>query len=243
MTVNLSYTGQTKVLCANHDYRLFTGLESDLSNYARGWKGSGWDDLKVNVEFAEGTAIYVSNPIITPLGQPEVAQVILDNTHIQNTSDKAITTKVVLKGSIEQSVSVSVTDSFSTEISSKVGGDIKAVSVEMGITTTISTEKTSTNTETKKVEYEKSVELVVDPGKAYDCQLIATVKKTRYQFDMEARIDGPVRIQYPSRRDGHYYWIFWIDSAWHNQDKLSGVISDGFAIDAQILVSNSTVKS
>ncbi|MCL6755257.1 hypothetical protein KBT16_31495 [Nostoc sp. CCCryo 231-06] len=242
MTVNVNYTGQTKVLCAEHDYRIFTGLESDLSNYARGWKGSGWDDLKVNVQYAEGTAIYVSNPIITPFGQPEVAQVILDNTHIQNTSDKTISTKVVLRGSIEQSVSVSVTDSFSTEISSKVGGDIKAVSVELGLTTTISTSSTSTNTETKKVEYEKSVEIAVDPGKAYDCQLIATVKKRKYQFDMEARIDGSVRIQYPSPRDGHYYWIFLIDSAWHNQDKLSGIISDGFAIDAQILVSNSSIK-
>jgi len=243
MTINLSYTGQTKVSCGDHDYRLFTGLESDLINYARGWKGSGWDDLKVNVEFAQGTAIYVSNPIITPLGQPEVAQVILDSTHIENTSDNKINTKIVLKGTIEQSLSISVTDSFSRQIASKVGGAIQAASLEMGITTTISTEGNSTNTETKKVEYEKSVEIPVEPGKAYDCQLIATVKKTRYQFDMEARIDGPVRIQYPSPRDGHYYWIFSIDSAWHNQDKLSGIISDGFAIDAQIIVTNSALKS
>ncbi|NER28424.1 MAG: hypothetical protein F6J89_12505 [Symploca sp. SIO1C4] len=240
--VTITNNGKRTILCEPHDYKLFNGLERDLADYARKWKGGGWDDLKVNVDYAEGTSIYISRAELTPLGKPETSQLIIDSTHIENTSDETINVDVSLEGTIETTLSASITDSFSANISEKIGGDIEIFSAEVQLGMTMSYSETTTETEKKSITYKKKVAVKVEPGKAYDCDLVVHVKRAKYKFEISADIEGPVRIQYPSRRDGHYYWIFGIASYMHNTDELLGTITNSYAIDSHIIVSNSEIK-
>ena len=56
------YYGPPENLCGKHDYKKFPGLNGDLIQYAKNWKGGGWDDIRVNVPDARGTKIDISEP-------------------------------------------------------------------------------------------------------------------------------------------------------------------------------------
>ena len=64
-------------MCGEHDYKKFPGLNGDLIQYANNWKGGGWDDIKVNVPFAIGTRIVISDPTVKPKSLPAETSMVI----------------------------------------------------------------------------------------------------------------------------------------------------------------------
>ena len=106
--VSARYNGNTQILCGEHDYHKFPGLSDDLSTYARNWQGRGWDDIKVNVEYAERTKILVGSPIVRQWGQPSKTAVIIAKDVVRNDSSQQFETTVQLKGVFENTLKLEV---------------------------------------------------------------------------------------------------------------------------------------
>ena len=128
--ITATFKGNSEILCHQHDYSKFPGLSDDLSTYARNWKGGGWDDIKVNVEYAEGTKIVVGKPIVRPYDEPTDTTVTLASDIIRNDSSEPIETIVELKGSFENSLTTKVEEEMSLNVGTEIGGGMQIFSIQ-----------------------------------------------------------------------------------------------------------------
>jgi len=214
------YDGPSEILCSEHDYKKFPGLGGDLANYAGNWKGDGWDDIKVNVEFAEGTKIVISEPIVKPQSLPSDTTVVLAEDTVRNDSHETMETSIQLTGTHTDSVSATVESEISTELSAEIGAEIKIFAGSMSTKVSTTARKGKTETLSQQIKHTRVVNMKVPPKKGYRVKMTAKVERREVSVTLPSKIQGPFRIQYPSRRDGHYYWISYISSAAsHNNDQ------------------------
>ena len=233
------YHGPTEILCHEHDYKKFPGLEGDLAEYARNWKGSGWDDIKVNVQFAEGTKIVVSEPIVKPVSLPVDTAVVIAKDTVRNTSDETVEVSIQLKGTHTNSMSATVESEMSTEVAAEIGGDIDIFTSTLSTKVSTTARKGHTETSSREVQYTRVVNLKVPPHKGFLVKMTATVETRRVSVTLPSKIQGPFRIQYRDRRYGHYYWISYISNAAldnHDQAKLVIIVEDGIAINVETVI-------
>ena len=224
------YYGHTDILCGEHDYKEFPGLNEDLIRYAKNWKGGGWDDIKVNVEFANGTKIVISDPTVKPKSLPTETSVVIAQDKIHNNTDEPMETTIELIGKHTDVISATVESEFSQQLSVEIGAEIKIFSAAMSTTVSTTARRGQTETSSKEMQYRRAVNLKVPPKTAYSVTMTATVEKRRMSVTLPSKIQGPFRIQYSSPRDGHYYWISYISNAARNnidQEKMVITVEDG----------------
>lgn len=239
--VLVSYSGRSEILCAQHDYQKFPGLSDDLSTYARNWRGDGWDDIKVNVPHAEGTKIEVRQPVVRPYGQATETNVIVASDTIRNETSEPFKTTVELKGKVEHTLTTEVEEEMTLDVASQIGAEIKIFTGSLTTTVGTTSRKGTSSSERSEVEFTRKVELTVPPNKAYEVKMEAVVETRQVSITLPSRIDGPFRIQYPSRRHGHYYWISQISSAAknnHNKTNMVTIVKRGTAIDVSTVVTD-----
>ena len=232
--VSVEYYGPTEILCGEHDYKKFPGLNGDLSQYANNWKGGGWDDIKVNVPYATGTRIVISNPTVKPKSLPAETFVVIAQDKVYNNTDEPMETTIELKGTHTDSISATVESEFSQEVGVEIGAEIwKILSASVSTKESTTARRGHTETSTREMQYRRVVNLKVPPKTAYSVKMTAMVEKRKVSVTLPSKIQGPFRIQYPSRRDGHYYWISYISNAARNnndQEKMIMTVEDGIAL-------------
>ena len=239
--ISAKFSGNSAILCGEHDYKKFPGLSDDLSTYARNWKGGGWDDIKVNVPHAEGTQISVATPIVEPYGQPTDTTAIIASDTIRNDSSQPFETTVELKGTFENSLTTEVEEEMSLEVGQEIGGEIKIFSASMSMTVATTSRRGYSETKRDEVEFTRSIKLTVPPNKAFDVKMEAVVQRQTVSVTLPSRIEGPFRIQYPERRDGHYFWISYISAAaknGHQKSDMVTIVQKGTAIDVYTVVTD-----
>ena len=231
--VSVEYYGPTEILCGEHDYKKFPGLNEDLVQYAKNWKGGGWDDIKVNVEYAEGTKIVISEPTVKPKSLPVDTTVIIAQDEVHNKTEETIETSIQLKGTYTNSMTATVESEFSEEVGVEIKAEIEIFSASMSTKVSTTAKRGQSETSTRALEYTRIVNLKVPPKKGYSVKMTAAVEERKVSVTLPTKIQGPFRIQYPQRRDGHYYWITYICNAARNnndQEKMIMTIEDGIAI-------------
>ena len=77
----------------------------------------------------------------------------------------------------------------------------------MSTTVSTTTRRGQTETSSMEIQYRRAVNLKLPPKTTYSVKMTATVEKRRVSVTLPSKIQGPFCIQYPQRRDGHYYWI------------------------------------
>ncbi len=239
--ISAKFNGKSEILCGEHDHNKFPGLNDDLSTYARNWKGGGWDDIKVNVQYAEGTKILVGKPIVRPYAQPADTTVILASDTIRNDSSEPFETTIELKGTFENSITTEVEQEMSLEVAAEIGAEIKIFSASMSTTVSTTARKGNSVSTSEEVQFTRTVKLTVPPNKAFDVKMEALVESRKVSVTLPSRIEGPFRIQYPSRRDGHYYWISHISAAakdGHQKTDMVTIVERGTAIDVNTVVTD-----
>lgn len=242
-SVSATYNGPNEILCHDHDYKKFPGLSTDLIEYAKNWKGGGWDDIKVNVPYASGTKIVVSEPVIKPISLPDDVTVVLAEDTVRNDSDQPIDVSIQLKGTHSDSLSTTVESEFSTEVGVEIGAEIEIFSASMSTKVSTTSRKGKTEVSTKEMQYTRIVHLNVPPNMGFHVKMNALVSKRKVSVTLPSKIQGPFRIQYPSRRDGHYYWISRIGAAAknnHDQENLIMTVEEGLAIQVDTTVEDFT---
>ena len=238
------YYGPTEILCGQHDYKKFPGLNEDLIQYAKNWKGGGWDDIKVNVEFAKGTKIVISQPTVKPKSLPAETSVVIAQDKVYNNTDEPMETTIELMGEYTDSISATVESEFSQQVGVEIGAEIKIFSASMSTTVSTTARKGTTEASSKKMQYRRAVNLKVPPKTAYSVKMTATVEKRKMSVTLPSKIQGPFRIQYPHPRDGHYYWVSYISSAARNnndQEKMIMTVEDGIAVNVETVIEDLTV--
>lgn len=238
-SIEVKYDGATEILCGEHDYKKFPGLEEDLANYANNWKGSGWGDIKVNVKDAEGTAIVVHQPIVKPLGDSHNESVVIVEDKVRNDSSEPINSSIQLKGTFTNSLSSTVESEMSREVAAEIGGAVEIYSASVSTKVSATAKKGQTETSSETTEYTRIVNFTLPPKKGFMVKMIAEVEKRKISVTLPSKIQGKFRIQYPSKRDGAYYWISYISAAQqHNHDESNMVIivDNGKAIDVKTVI-------
>lgn len=233
------YNGPSEILCSEHDYKKFPGLDGDLAEYAKKWKGGGWDDIKVNVQYALGTKIVISEPIVKPQSLPVDTTVVLAEDTVRNYSDETIETSIQLRGTHTNSMSATVESEFSTELGVEIGAEIDIFSSSMSTKVSTTSRKGQTQTSSQELQYTRVVNLKVPPNKGYRVKMTATVQTREVSVTLPSKIQGLFRIQYPNRRDGHYYWMSYIScAASHNNDQsnFNITVEDGIAIHVDTVI-------
>ena len=70
--------------------------------------------------------------------------------------------------------------------------------------------------------------------------MTAVVEKRSVSVTLPCKIEGPFRIQYPSRRDGNYFWISYrISSAArdsNDQENVKIIVENGTAVSVATLI-------
>lgn len=238
--ISADYNGPSEILCHEHDYKKFPGLGGDLNEYARNWKGGGWDDIKVNVPAAEGTKIVISQPTVKQLSLPVDSTVILAEDTVRNNTDETMETSIQLKGTHTNSLSATVESELSTELGVEIGGEMEIFAASLSTKVTTTTRKGQTKASSKELQYTRIVNLKVPPKKGYTVKMTAKVETRKLSITLPCKIQGPFRIQYPSHRDGHYYWISYISSAarnsMHDQENFSITVEGGIAIHVDTVI-------
>ncbi len=239
--ISVQFSGKSEIPCSEHDYYNFPHLVDDLSTYARNWKGGGWDDIKVNVPHAEGTKISVGKPIVRPYDHPTEKTVILANDTVRNDSSEPLETTIELNGTFEDSTTTEVEQEMSLELGTEIGAEIEIFSASMSMTVTTTARKGESSSSSKNIDFKRSLKLTVPPNKAFDVKMEALVESRKVSVTLPSRIEGPFRIQYPSRRDGHYYWISYISAAakdGHQKTNMVTIVESGIAIDVNTVVTD-----
>ena len=234
-----NYYGPNEILCGQHDYKKFPGLNEDLKQYADNWKGKGWDDIKVNVEFARGTKIVISEPTVKPKSLPADTSLVIAQDSVRNTTDEPMEAVIELMGTHTDSISATVESEFSQQVGVEIGAEIKIFSASTSVTVSTTARKGHTETSTREMQYRRSVVLKVPPKSAYSVKMTATVEKRKVSVTLPSKIQGPFRIQYPHPRDGHYYWISYISSAARNnndQENMVMTVEDGIAVNVTTVI-------
>ena len=239
--ISAKFTGKSEVPCGEHEYYNFPGLIDDLSTYARNWKGGGWDDIKVNVPHAGGTKILVGKPIVKPYDHPIETTVIIATDTVRNDSSEPFETTVTLKGKFTDNTTTEVEEEMSLEVGTEIGAILEIFSASMSTTVSTTARKGKRVSSSKEIEFTRSVKLTVPPKKALDVKMEAVVESCKVSVTLPCRIEGPFRIQYPSKRDGHYYWISYISAAakdGHQKTNMVTIVKCGTAIDVNTVVTD-----
>ena len=232
------YYGPTEILCREHDYKKFPGLNADLVQYADNWKGKGWDDIKVNVEFARGTKIVISEPTVKPESLPADTSLVIAQDSVRNLSSEPFQTVIELTGTHTDSISATVESEFSQQVGVEIGAEMKISSATTSVTVSTTARKGHTETSSREMQYRRSVVLKVPPKSAYSVKMTAEVEKRKASVTLPSKIQGPFRIQYPHPRDGHLYWTSYISNAARNnndQEKMVMTVEEEIAVNVFIV--------
>ena len=142
-------------------------------------------------------------------------------------------TIIELKGTHTDSISATVESEFSQEVGVEIGAEIKIFSASVSTKVSTTARRGHTETSTREMQYRRAVNLKVPPKTAYSVKMTATVEKRKVSVTLPSKIQGPFRIQYPSKRDGHFYWISYISNAARNNndhEKIIITVEDGIAL-------------
>lgn len=238
-SITAKYNGATDILCEPHDYKKFPGLKKDLRDYARNWKGDGWDDIKVNVEDAEGTSIIVRQPIVQQMGEAQYKSVIIASDKVKNDSSEPIQESIQLKGSFTNSISLTVESEISSEVATEIGGSIEIFSASVSTKISTNMRRGKTQTESKSTEFTRVVNLNVPPNKGFRVKMTAMIEERKISVTLPSQIEGRFRIQYPHPRDGHYYWLSYISAAQrndHDKSNMVTIVKNGLAISVNTVI-------
>ena len=122
-----------------------------------------------------------------------------------------------------------------------IGGSLVNCSASMSASLSTTARRGQSTSTKRTVEFTRSVDLKVPPKKAFQVKMEGVVQSCKTSVTLPSRIEGPFRIQYPSRRNGHYYWLSQISAAQkngHDKTNMVAIVDQGVAIDVRTNVSD-----